>query len=71
MGRPALTPEQKLVSIQRRKETKKLWTENNQERYKEVLHDWYIANKEKLYERKKELRMMRKLAKNATPEKID
>jgi uncharacterized phage-like protein YoqJ len=71
MGRPALTPEQKLVSIQRRKETKKLWNENNQERYKEVLHDWYIANKEKLYERKKELRMMRKLAKNATPEKID
>jgi uncharacterized phage-like protein YoqJ len=67
MGRPALTPEQKLVSIQRRKETKKLWAENNQERYKEVLHDWYIANKEKLYERKKELRMMRKLAKSAPP----
>jgi hypothetical protein len=69
MGRPALTPEQKLVSIQRRKETKKLWTQNNQERYKEVLHDWYIENKEKLYERKKELRMIRKLAKTESPEK--
>ena len=71
MGRPALTPKQKLISIQKRKETKKLWTENNQELYKEVLHDWYVVNKEKLYERKKELRMMRKLAKNADPEKID
>ena len=69
MGRRALTPEQKLVSIQRRKETKKLWTENNQERYKELLHDWYIVNKEKLYERKKELRMMRKLAKTEDPDK--
>ena len=68
MGRRALTPEQKLV-IQRQKETKKLWTENNQERYKEVLHDQYVVNKEKLYERKKELRMMRKLAKTEDPDK--
>lgn len=67
MGRPALTPEQKLVSIERRKETKKLWAANNQERYKETLHDWYIVNKEKLYERKKELRMMKKEAKKNTP----
>lgn len=69
MGRRALTPEEKLISIERRKETKKLWTENNQERYKEVLHDWYIANKERLYERKKELRSVRKLAKIDSSEK--
>ena len=69
MGRRALTPEEKLISIERRKETKKLWTENNQERYEELLHDWYIANKERLYERKKELRSVRKLAKIDSSEK--
>ena len=71
MGRRALTPTEKLASIERRKETKKLWTINNQERYKEVLHDWYIANKERLYVREKELKMMKKEAKKNTTEKID
>jgi hypothetical protein len=71
MGRRALTPTEKLASIERRKETKKQWIINNQERYKEVLHDWYIANKERLYIREKELKMMKKEAKKDTPEKID
>ena len=45
MGRRALTPNEKFASIERRKETKKIWTINNQERYKAVLHDWYIVIK--------------------------
>ena len=68
MGRRALTPTEKLASIERRKETKKLWAINNQERYKAVLHDWYIVNKDRLYIREKELRMLKKEAKIATPE---
>lgn len=71
MGRRALTPTEKLASIERRKETKKLWATNNQERHKAVLHDWYIVNKDRLYIREKELRLMKKEAKKNTIEKID
>ena len=69
---PKLTEEQRIASELRRAEYAKNWRVKNAEKFKSYMHDYYIANKKLINDRRAVNAInQRKRVKKVTPEKID
>jgi hypothetical protein len=69
---PKLTEEERIASDLRKAEYAKNWRIKNAEKFNSYMHDYYIANKKLINDRRAVNALnQRKRAKKATPEKID
>ena len=69
---PKLTEEERIASNIKKAEYAKNWRIKNAEKFNAYMHDYYIANKKLINDRRNEnAKKQRIRAKIATPEKID
>jgi hypothetical protein len=69
---PKLTEEERIASDLRKAEYARNWRAKNAEKFEAYMHDYYIANKKLINDRRNEnAKKQRIRAKIATPEKID
>jgi hypothetical protein len=69
---PKLTEEERIASNIKKAEYAKNWRIKNAEKFNSYMHDYYIANKKLINDRRNvNAKIQRKRAKIVTPEKID